>query len=218
MRSREQIVEAVLDAGLIAIVRLDSADHLLKTAEAIHAGGIRVIEFTLNTPGALGAIAECATWLGEDCIIGAGTVLTASEADSAIQAGAEIIVAPNTDPEVVGFVHGRGKVAIPGAYTPTEIAAAAGLGADFVKLFPAGSLGPHYVKEVLAPLDNVRIVPTGGVTPDNVVDYFWAGAAALAVGGSIVNNALVEAGDFAGITARARAMADAVAEARQQGS
>ncbi len=213
MRTREQILEAVLDCGVIAIVRLQDGDRLLETAEAVYAGGIRAIEFTLNTPGALEAIETCRDAMG-DAIIGAGTVLSAQDAEAALDAGAEIIVSPDTKAEVIEATHRRGAVAIPGAYTPTEIARAMDLGADLIKLFPAKGLGPDYVREILAPLENARLVPTGGVTVDNVRAYIEAGAAALAVGGGIVNNALVASGDFDAITHNARAYREAVQHAR----
>lgn len=216
MHSRQKILSAVLDGGVIAIVRLNSPDKLVATAEAIREGGITVIEFTLNTPGALEAIHACCEKFGDDVTIGAGTVMDEGQTAMALDAGAEIIVSPNTNALVIGTAHGRGKLALPGAYTPTEIASAMAHGADLVKLFPAKMLGPEYVKEVLAPLDNARLVPTGGVTPDNVKAYFDAGAAAVAVGGGIVNNALVDAGDFAAITKRARSFRDAVDSAREE--
>ncbi|MCH8204076.1 MAG: bifunctional 4-hydroxy-2-oxoglutarate aldolase/2-dehydro-3-deoxy-phosphogluconate aldolase [Candidatus Hydrogenedentes bacterium] len=214
MRTREQILDAVLDCGVIAIVRLADRERLLKTAEAIYEGGVRVIEFTLNTPGALDAIRSCRDAMG-DAIIGAGTVLSAEDAEAALDAGAEIIVAPDTKAMVVETARGRGAVAIPGAYTPTEIARAMELGADLIKLFPAKGLGPEYVREVLAPLDGARLVPTGGVTVDNAGAYLEAGAAALAVGGGIVNNALVASGDFDAIARNARAYREAVLRARE---
>ena len=214
MRTREQILDAVLDCGVIAIVRLADRERLLKTAEAIYEGGVRVIEFTLNTPGALDAIRSCRDAMG-DAIIGAGTVLSAEDAEAALDAGAEIIVAPDTKAMVVETARGRGAVAIPGAYTPTEIARAMELGADLIKLFPAKGLGPEYVREVLAPLAGARLVPTGGVTVDNAGAYLEAGAAALAVGGGIVNNALVASGDFDAIARNARAYREAVLRARE---
>ncbi|MCH8204093.1 MAG: bifunctional 4-hydroxy-2-oxoglutarate aldolase/2-dehydro-3-deoxy-phosphogluconate aldolase [Candidatus Hydrogenedentes bacterium] len=214
MRSREKILEAVLDCGVIAIIRLQDGEHLCETAEAVYAGGIRAIEFTLNTPGALEAIQTCRDAMG-DAIIGAGTVLSALDAEAAIDAGAEIIVSPDTKAEVIEVAHRRGAVAVPGAYTPTEIARAMELGADLIKLFPAKGLGPDYVREVLAPLENARLVPTGGVTVDNAGAYLKAGAAALAVGGGIVNNALVASGDFDAIARNARAFREAVRHARE---
>ena len=214
MRTREQILQAVLDGGIISIIRLQSPDRLTRTAEAVYAGGITTIEFTLNTPGALKAIEKCREIMPE-AIIGEGTVMSAKDAEAALDAGAEIIVAPDTKAEVIEVTQRRGAVAIPGAYTPTEIARAMELGADLIKLFPAKGLGPEYVREILAPMENARLVPTGGVSVDNASDYFKAGAAALAVGGGIVNNPLVENGDFDAITHNARSFHEAVQRARK---
>ena len=214
MRTRRQILEAVLDCGVIAIVRLRNGQHLRETAEAVYAGGVRVIEFTLNTPGALDAIQSCRDAM-DDAIIGAGTVLSAQDAEAALDAGAEIIVSPDTKAEVVEAAHRRGAVAIPGAYTPTEIGRAMELGADLIKLFPAKGLGPDYLREILAPLEDARLVPAGGVTVDNARAYLEAGAAALAVGGGIVNNALEASGDFGAITRQARAFREAIQRARE---
>jgi len=215
--TRESLREAVCARGVIAIVRLHDASKLVPAAEALYAGGIRVIEFTLNSPGALNAITSSRHALPK-AIIGAGTVRSADDAKAATDAGAQIIVAPDTKPEVIEATHAGQAAAIPGAYTPTEIAAAMDFGADLVKLFPAKGLGPGYVREVLAPLDDARLVPTGGVSVDNVTAYFAAGAAAVAVGGSLVNNALADAGDFDAVTANARAIQEAVDAAHGKGT
>lgn len=214
MTSRNEILNAVLDARLISIVRLSDAEALHDAAEAIYAGGVRVIEFTLNSPGALDAIRTCRKSM-PDAIVGAGTVLSKSDAEEAISAGAQIVISPNTKPEVIETAHALGAVAIPGAFTPTEIALAMDLGADLVKLFPAKGLGPEYVREIRGPLDSVRLVPTGGVTVDNIAAYFDAGAAAVAVGAGIVNNGLVRSSDFETIRANAQAFCEAVARARK---
>ncbi len=214
MRTREDILTTVIESGLISIIRLEHGDMLRETVEAIYAGGIRVIEFTLNSPGALEAIRSCRETM-PGAVIGAGTVLSKEDVNAAIDAGAEIIVAPDTKAEVVELAHQRGALAIPGAYTPTEIARAMELGADLIKLFPAKGLGPEYLREILAPLEDARLVPTGGVTVDNAGAYLEAGASALAVGGGVVNNALVASGDFGTITDNARAFREAVERARE---
>lgn len=213
MQSRDEILNAILDAGLIAIIRLKDAAALESAALAIHGGGVHVIEFTLNSPGALDAIRATRAEL-PGAIIGAGTVLTAEQAEAATDAGAQLIVSPNTKREVIEAAQAGGAVAVPGAYTPNEIAAAMDLGADLVKLFPAKGLGPQYLREVRGPLDNAQIVPTGGVTVDSIADYFDAGAAAVAVGGGIVNNDLIGAGDYVTIAANARLFQEAADAAR----
>lgn len=216
MRTREDIVSAVHDGGIIAIVRLISPGPFVEIAEALVRGGVRVIEFTLNTPGALGGIRDCVDRLGDEAVIGAGTVIAKDDAQRAMDAGAEILVSPGLDESVVETAHAAGRVAIPGAYTPTEIMRARATGADFVKLFPAKGLGPQYLREIRAPLGDLPLVPTGGVTLDNVAEYVEAGAAALAIGTGLVNDALIEARNFNAITDRARAFREAMDAARNK--
>lgn len=201
--------------GLIAIVRLDSAGELVHAAKAIAAGGVSVIEFTMTTPGALRTIEESARELGGDVLIGAGTVLDAETARAAILAGAEFVVAPTLNPEVIEICHRYDKVVVPGAYTPTEILTAWELGADFVKLFPAEVGGPAYLKAVRAPLPQVRLVAVGGVSVETAGQFIRAGAVALGVGSNLVNQKVVAEKRFDDLTAAARALSQAVQEARK---
>jgi 2-dehydro-3-deoxyphosphogluconate aldolase/(4S)-4-hydroxy-2-oxoglutarate aldolase len=200
-----------LEAGrLIAIVRTKGPADLPAIAEAIAKGGIRAIEFTLNTPGALPGVQRTVAKLGSTALIGAGTVLTADDARRAAEAGAVFLVSPICSKELVDAAHANGCAVLPGAYTPTEIHAADALGADLIKLFPAGGLGPAYVREVLAPLGGIRLVPTGGVTAANAGAFLSAGAAALAVGASVCNPEWVAAKDYGAIEHAARALHEAV--------
>ncbi|PCJ51195.1 MAG: 2-dehydro-3-deoxyphosphogluconate aldolase [Candidatus Hydrogenedentota bacterium] len=215
MQTRKEIRDQILDCGVVAIVRLSDGDQLREVAEAIYAGGVTAMEFTLNTPKALESIRECNREMTE-CVIGAGTVLNAKAAQTALEAGAQFIVSPGTKADVIEVTHHFGKVAVPGAYTPTEIGVAMDLYADIIKLFPAKGLGPAYVKEIRGPYDDVCIMPTGGVTPENVADYMEAGAAAVASGGGLVNDALVQSGAFDTITANAQAMKAAMDAARKE--
>ncbi len=215
MKTRKEILEDMLADGIVAIVRLNDGEHLVEVAKALHAGGLNVIEFTLNTPGALEGIRACRSALPE-VLIGAGTVLNAKAAERAIESGAEFIVSPNTKESVIETTHTMGKVMVPGAYTPTEIGLAMDLYADLIKLFPAKGLGPGYIKELMGPFDDLKIMPTGGVSVDNVSDYFAAGASAVAAGGSLVSNDIVDAGNFDELTRRARALRDAVDAARRE--
>lgn len=211
--TRNDIAERIREAGVIAIVRLSDSAQLADVAEAIQAGGLDIIEFTMTTPGALDMIEHVAT-NSDGIVIGAGTVLDAETAREAIGRGAEFIVSPGTDPRVVSAAHEHDKAAMPGAYTPTEIIRAMELHADFVKLFPAMTLGPGYLRAVRAPLPNAPIVPTGGVNFENAKAFFEAGAEAIAIGSELVNNRLVEAGDFEAITQNARRFARIVKEVR----
>jgi len=200
--------------GLIAIVRLDSSAELIDAARAIAAGGVSIIEFTLTTPGALQTIEESSRELGGQVLIGAGTVLDGETARAAILAGAEFVVAPTLNPEVIQMCRRYGKVVIPGAYTPTEILHAWELGADFVKVFPAEVGGPAYIKAVRAPLPQVKMIPVGGVSLETAGAFIRAGAVALGVGSNLVNKKAVAERRFDQLTATAKALSQAVQEAR----
>jgi 2-dehydro-3-deoxyphosphogluconate aldolase/(4S)-4-hydroxy-2-oxoglutarate aldolase len=200
--------------GLIAIVRLDSTAELIDAARAIAAGGVSIIEFTLTTPGALQTIEESSRELGGQVLIGAGTVLDAETARAAILAGAEFVVAPTLNPEVIQMCRRYGKVVIPGAYTPTEILHAWELGADFVKVFPAEVGGPAYIKAVRAPLPQVKMIAVGGVSLETAGAFIRAGAVALGVGSNLVNKKTVAERRFDQLTATAKALSQAVREAR----
>ncbi len=200
-----------LETGrLIAIVRVKTVTDLPAIAEAILAGGIFSIEFTLNTPGALKAIEACVESCGNDALIGAGTVLSPGDVWKAAEAGARFLVSPIADQALIAAAHRSGCAILPGAYTPTEIALAHAWGGNLIKLFPAAGLGPAYVREVLAPLEHIKLVPTGGVTPENAGMFLNAGAAALAVGSSVCKAEWVAARDYGAITREARALRTAV--------
>lgn len=201
-----------LESGrLIAIVRVKTPTDLPAIAEAIAAGGIEAIEFTMNSPGALEGIAEAAKRVAGRAIIGAGTVMTADVARRAAAAGARFLVSPISSKDLVEAAHAHDCAILPGAYTPTEIHAAHALGADLIKLFPAGGLGPGYVREVLAPMEYLKLVPTGGVTAENAGTFLSAGAAALALGTSVCKPEWVAAKDYAAMERAARALREAVA-------
>ena len=209
-----QLLERVFDTGIIAIVRLASADVLSAVTDAIAEGGVRCIEFTMTTPGALDTLAEATARYGKDVSFGAGTVLDPETARAAILAGAQFIVAPNLNPDVITLCNRYSIAAMPGALTPTEIVQAWELGADVVKVFPADSMGPRYIKGVLAPLPHIKLAPVGGITQENAIDYIRAGAACLGVGSSLVNNASIAEHNWTDLTIRARAFIDAVFSAR----
>jgi 2-dehydro-3-deoxyphosphogluconate aldolase / (4S)-4-hydroxy-2-oxoglutarate aldolase len=215
LKTRKQILGEILNDGIVAIVRLKEGKNLLKVAEALHAGGLNIIEFTMNTPGAIEGIRLVNRDLPE-VTIGAGTVLNPKSATTAIEAGAQFIVSPNTKADVIEATHAMGKVSVPAAYTPTEIGLAMDLYADLVKLFPAKGLGPNYIKELMGPFNGLQIMPTGGVTIENVPEYFQVGAVAVAAGGSLVNDTIVDAGDYALITQRAQELRNAVDSARKE--
>ncbi|MHB0876114.1 MAG: bifunctional 4-hydroxy-2-oxoglutarate aldolase/2-dehydro-3-deoxy-phosphogluconate aldolase [Anaerolineae bacterium] len=211
---RHQIVKRITDSGVVAVVRLAEASQLAKVADAIKAGGVDAIEFTMTTPGALKIIEATADRFGDEVLLGAGTVLDSETARAAILAGAQFIVSPVTDFPSIELCLRYGKVIIPGTLTPTEILRAWQAGADLIKVFPATAVGPRYFKDVLAPLPQVKLVPTGGVGLGNAAEFIRNGAAAIAVGGELVNSRLVSEGRFDELTATAKALTEAVRGAR----
>lgn len=208
------MTEPWLVSGVIAVVRLPESTGLRGVAAALAAGGVAAVEITLTTPGALDAIADLASQ-GGDSVIGAGTVLDEKAARNVIAAGARFVVSPTLDRGVVRYCRDQGVTCLPGAFTPTELLEAWRAGAALVKLFPASALGPRYLREVLAPLPFLHVVPSGGVSLDNAGDWIRAGAAAVSVGGALVSGTLVRDQSWAELTARARALVDRVAGARE---
>ena len=196
-----ETLEVILETRIVAIVRSDTSDGLLETVRALLVGGVRVVEVTLNTPGALEAISAAAD---EGFLIGAGSVLDARQAAEALDAGAEFLVMPNTDVAAIRAAKDAGKVACPGALTPTEVVTAWQAGADLVKIFPASCMGPGYIKALRGPLPHVRTMPVGGVNLDNAAAFLEAGASVLGVGGSLVDGRTIAAGDWEAISAAAR--------------
>lgn len=211
----ESYVQLIEKTGVIAIVRFDRSEDLVRVAQAIAKGGIRAIEFTLTTPNALEIIAAARREFGEEILLGAGTVLDPETARAAILAGAEFVVAPTLNRGVIEVCRRYGKAVIPGAYTPTEILSAWEWGADLVKLFPAEIGGPAYLKAIRAPLPQVRLVPVGGVTLENAGDFIKAGAAAIAVGSNLVDKKLVAEKRFDELAVLAGKFVAAVQRARQ---
>lgn len=201
--------------GVVPVVRGTRADSVRKAVDAIIAGGIDVIEVTFTVPGAAGMIRTLVGELGEDVLVGAGTVTGIDSCAAALDAGARFVVGPNTDEEVVRRCNAAGVLVCPGALSPTEVVRAVEAGADVVKIFPAGNLGgPAYIKALRGPLPDVAFIPTGGVNLSNAGDYIRAGAVAVGVGGSLVDKRAVEAGDWDLITDNARRFVDTVRQAR----
>ena len=214
MRTKAEIISLLTNPGIIAIVRAQQAAQVVPLFEALIAGGIRAIEITMTTPNALEAIREAREKIGERAVIGVGTVLEANTCRAAITAGAEFVVTPVCRTELVAVAHAAGCPIMLGAYTPTEAQMAHEAGADFVKIFPADTLGPGYIKALRAPLPHLRIVPTGGVDVPNVADFLKAGCAALGVGSSLVSAKILQEADWPALTARATAFVNAARQAR----
>ena len=200
--------------GVVAVVRLDDLARAIDIAEALVAGGVRAVEFTFTNRSAAAAIEATVTALGDRALIGAGSVLDPETARIAVLAGAAFVVTPTLGPRTIELCHRYGVPVVVGAFTPTEILTAWEAGAAYVKVFPASIGGPGYLRDVLSPLPQIKLVPTGGVRADNAADFVRAGAAAVALGGHLVDAASVAAGDWATLTTRARAVVAAVAAGR----
>ena len=213
--SRPDITAALERHGAIAVIRIDDSAKLHTLVDALIRGGIRVVEVTLTVPNAIAMIASLTRVVAPDVIIGAGTVLDAEIAARAIDAGAHFVVSPVFRPAVLETCRHRGVTGIPGCYSPTEILNAWDAGADMVKVFPATSLGPTYIRDLLAPLPLLKLVPTGGVTVDQAGDWIRAGAAAVGLGGALVDARAIAAGDFAAITRTAQRLVSNVRAARE---
>lgn len=216
MADPKETIQKMTDCGIAPVIRAESADQALKAVQAILAGGIPVIEITFTVPGAMEIIRELADSLGEQALLGAGTVLDPETAQGAISAGAEFIVAPNTNLQVIETTKQNGKVSIPGAFSPTEVAAAWQAGADLVKIFPASVLGPVYLKDLHGPMPDVPLMPTGGIDLDNVADYLKAGAATVGVGSSLVDKKAMKTGDYGVITEKAIQFVEIIRKTRQE--
>lgn len=207
-------MQRLIELGAIAVVRLPDAAGVLRAIDAIRAGGITGVELTMTTPRALELLEEMSRTMGDEVLAGMGSVTDAESVRRAVDAGARYIVSPVFKPEVIAEAHRLGTAVMPAGFTPTEILAAHEAGADIVKVTPAEVLGVAFIKGVMAPMPFLRLMPTGGVTPENIGDWLRAGAVAAGVGSALVDPRLVAAGDFATLTARARRMAQSVAEAR----
>jgi 2-dehydro-3-deoxyphosphogluconate aldolase/(4S)-4-hydroxy-2-oxoglutarate aldolase len=213
--NKSEVMRQITETGIIPVVRAQSADEAMRAVEAIKEGGISVLEITMTVPGAVRLIEEVARRYESDAIVGAGTVLDRETARLCILAGARFIVSPALDPETIACSRRYGVVVLPGAMTPTEVLAAWKAGADLVKVFPAGSLGgASYIKNLKAPLPQIELVPTGGVSLKTAADFIRAGAAALGVGTDLVDTAALRDGNARLITERARQFVEIVKEAR----
>jgi len=203
-------IEQILAKKIVAVVRLDEYNRAVDVARALTAGGISVLEFTLTGHGAIEAVSATRKAMGDAVCVGVGTVLKAEDAEAAIDAGAQFVVTPAVRQQVIATCVKRQTLILCGGLTPTELLEAHEAGAEMVKVFPAQLGGPKFIKDVLAPLPFLRLVPTGGVSPENARDYLAAGAVAVGIGGNLVSNKLVAEGAFDQITAKAQACTDSI--------
>jgi len=212
---KREVFNRMMSEGLVPVIRVSSAQEAIDVADAIKEGGVTLIEITMSVPGAIDVIKALAQKYRDEIILGAGTVLDPETARAALLAGAQFIVTPTLNFDVIHLAHRYSAVVVPGAMTPTEILAAWNAGADMVKVFPAAQLGgPEYLKAIRGPLPQILLVPTGGVNLQNAGAFIKAGAAALGVGGEVVDKKAVKEKKFSVITENTRAFTKAIREAR----
>lgn len=209
----EKTLEKIAAAGLIAVVRAENENQALDIVDALKKGGAEIIEVTMTVPGAVEIIDQLVKAGSEKTIIGAGTVMDLETARAVISAGAQFLVSPHLNTDLIRFCKDSGVLYMPGAMTPTEIVTAVEAGALAVKVFPGNVLGPGFIKAVKGPMPRVRLIPTGGVNLDNVEQWIQSGAYAVGVGGELTRGS--ENGDYARITASAMEFIDKIALARQ---
>lgn len=213
----QEVLKRIREGKIIAIIRGISSDKIIELVAAMLEGGVSCAEVTFDQSSdeaakdTLVSIRKICEHFGDKVCVGAGTVMSKEQVRQAAEAGAKYIISPNTDPEVITETKKLGLVSIPGAMTPTETAYAYSLGADIVKLFPAGNLGASYIKALKAPLKHIPVTAVGGVNAKNCAEFFKAGVVGIGVGGNLVSKELVESQNFAAITAAAKEYIDALA-------
>ena len=215
MLTASDIVAQIEATGVVAIIRADGGgSELVEVVRALRRGGVTCIEVTMTTPNALDVIREAREAVGDEAAIGVGTVLDAETARAAILAGAQFVVAPIVDLPTIELCKRYHVPVTPGGMTPTEIVRAWQAGADFVKVFPSSAGGPKLIKDIRGPLPQVKLIPTGGVSLENVAEFIKVGASAVGVGSALVTKSLVRNKDYGGLEAAAVTWLDAVRQAR----
>ena len=208
MSDRGKIVSGIEAEGLVAIVRVPRPEWTLPLAKALVAGGVRVVELTMSIPNALEAVRTLDRELGDEILLGVGTVIDDDTCRAAIDAGAKYIVSPVTKPSLVATAHELDRPVMLGAYTPTEAQAAHEAGSDFIKIFPADTLGPGYIKSLVAPLPHLKIIPTGGVNLDTMEAFLAAGSAALGTGSALLKKEIIAGENWGELARLAKRFAD----------
>jgi 2-dehydro-3-deoxyphosphogluconate aldolase / (4S)-4-hydroxy-2-oxoglutarate aldolase len=212
--NRQTVLDILLETKIVAVVRMKERRKLESAVRALRAGGIKAVEITLTTPGALEAVASLIEERkAAEFTVGAGTVLDDAAAEEAVRAGAEFLVSPITDTGMIEVGRRAECLVAPGAFTPTEIVQALRAGADIVKIFPATSLGPQFFKDIRGPLPGIRLMPTGGVTPENAPDFIRAGACCVGIGTALLDAVTLTAEDWDGLTRKTRALVESLRKA-----
>lgn len=204
--TKETVLQRISESGVVAVIRLKDADKLTKVIEAVRKGGITCIEITMTVPGAVEIIRSLVATMPADVLIGAGTVTSAQNAEDVIAAGAKFVVSPVLNIDVINVCKKYGVACMPGCYTPTEIFTAWNAGADVCKVFPATSLGPKYFKDLSGPFPQIKLMPTGGVTIENVGEWISAGAVAVGIGSDLLDKKAIDEGRYDVLTERAAKM------------
>ena len=212
--TKNETLDALLSSGVVAVIRMKDPERLSKVVMAIREGGVKCIEITMTVPGAVDVIAALVKTAPPDVLVGAGTVTDRGTANDVVSAGARFVVSPVYRPDVVAVTKAAGAVAIPGCFTPTEILTAWEAGADIVKVFPATSLGPKYFKDIAGPFPDIRLMPTGGVTVDNVGEWVKAGAVAVGIGSDLLDKKAIDEGRYEVLTEKAARMVRNFVEAK----
>src|ERR1700686_3856417 len=212
---REAILSAILEIGIVPVVRTETTDGAIRSIEAIHRGGIRAAEITMTVPGAIRALEKVADKFGDQIVLGAGTVLDPETARACILAGAQFLVTPNLNPATIEMAKRYSKVITPGALTPTEVVTAWQPGGDAIKIFPCSAVGgAKYIKALRAPFPQIEMIPTGGVSLETVGDFLKAGACAVAVGAELIDSANIREGQYEVFEERAKQFLEAIRKAR----
>jgi len=212
---KAEILDVIFTSGVVAVIRLKDKQRLARVIEAVRSGGVKCIEITMTVPGAVEVIRELVPSVPKDVLIGAGTVTTRETALKVIDAGAAFVVGPVFNPEIVELCNQRDVAVMPGCFSPTEIFSAWSAGADIIKVFPATSLGPKYFKDIHGPFPEIRLMPTGGVTIDNVGDWIKAGAVAVGIGSDLLDKKAIAEERYEVLTERARRMVQNFLQAKQ---
>mgnify|MGYP000870028970 FL=1 len=213
---KDKYFAQIVQTGVVAVIRADGPQELMDISLALNNGGVKALEITMTSPGAIDTIREVTQKIGDTAIIGVGSVLDPETARMAILAGAEFVGSPVFKPDIVALCRRYNKICVPGAFTPTEILTAWEAGADVVKIFPATKLGPEFIKDLKGPLPQIQVTPTGGVNLENVGNFIKAGASFVGVGGALVDKKLVAEKDWDGLSALARSFIKAVELVRKK--
>lgn len=214
--TKQEVLNKISESGVVAVIRLKDAQKLAKVIEAVRQGGVKCIEITMTVPGAVEIIRTLASTLPKDVLLGAGTVTDAKTAEDVITAGAQFVVSPILNLEVINVCKNKNIACMPGCYTPTEIFTAWNAGADVIKIFPATTLGPKYFKDIAGPFPHIKMMPTGGVTIDNVGEWIAAGAVAVGIGSDLLDKKAIEEERYEVLTERAAKMYANFIKAKQK--